>query len=542
MRPGNPKHIHGWKDLTKPGVQIVTPDPFPSGSAKWNVLAAYGAARKSGMSNKQAIQFVTKLFKNVVSQPSSGSNAASAFFAGQGDVLITYESEAYAAFAAGKKGKLVVPKPTMLIQLPMVATKTAPAAAKAFIKYAHAPKQQRIFAANGYRPVVKSVLKRPDLASWRKKYNTGPTFNIHDKLFGGWRKVNKRLVRPGQRPDGRHRAGGRRPHALAASRHLQNGSRAGSAPTDGPARPCPSASISTYLTVIVVLPIAALLWESKKGGRHAFWQIVSSPEAVGALKLTFGAAFVVVLINAVLGTITAWVLVRDDFRGKSLVNSVIDLPFALPTIVAGLTLLALYGPSSPVGIDVAFTRAAIVLALCFVTLPFVIRTVQPVLIELDVEMEEAARSLGAGQFTVFRRIVLPNILPGILSGSVLAFARALGEIGSIVLDRGELPPHRGRFGLHLQRDPGRPVRRSLGRRDRAPGCSLRRAPRRRRPALLRHEVRTCLGGSDCARWRSATCWSSCLRRSRWSSTARSSTGSNRSGRRCPTPTRSTPSR
>jgi sulfate transport system permease protein len=194
--------------------------------------------------------------------------------------------------------------------------------------------------------------------------------------------------------------------------------------------------ISTFLTVIVVLPIAALVWESKRDGAHAFWQTVSNPEAVGALKLTFGAAFVVVLINGVLGTITAWVLVRDDFRGKAIVNAVIDLPFALPTIVAGLTLLTLYGTNSPVGIDVAYTRTAIVLALCFVTLPFVIRTVQPVLIELDVEMEEAARSLGAGQLTVFRRIVLPNILPGILSGSVLAFARALGEIGSVVLVAG----------------------------------------------------------------------------------------------------------
>jgi len=191
VRPGNPLHIHTWKDLTRPGVKVVTPDPFPSGGAKWNVLAAYGQARKAGMSDKKAVGWVTKLFKNVVAQPSSGSNAANAFFSGQGDVLITYESEAYAAFAAGKQGKLVVPKPTMLIQLPMVATKSAPAAAKAFIKYAHAPKQQRIFAQNGYRPVAKSVLKSPDLATWRKKYNTGPTFNISDKLFGGWRKVNK---------------------------------------------------------------------------------------------------------------------------------------------------------------------------------------------------------------------------------------------------------------------------------------------------------------------------------------------------------------
>jgi len=191
VRKGNPKHIHSWTDLTKPGVQVVTPNPFSSGSAKWNVLAAYGAARKSGMGDHKAVQFVTKLFKNVVAQDSSGSNAANTFFSGKGDVLITYESEAYAAFAAGKSGTLVVPKPTMLIELPMVAIKNAPSAAKAFITYAHAPKQQAIFAANGYRPVVKSVLKRPNLASWRKKYNTGPTFNIRDRLFGGWRNVNR---------------------------------------------------------------------------------------------------------------------------------------------------------------------------------------------------------------------------------------------------------------------------------------------------------------------------------------------------------------
>ena len=195
------------------------------------------------------------------------------------------------------------------------------------------------------------------------------------------------------------------------------------------------------MTIVVVLPIAALVWESKKDGAHSFWQVVSSPEAVSALKLTLGTALVVVLINAVLGTVTAWVLVRDNFRARALVNAVIDLPFALPTIVAGITLFALYGPSSPIGINVAHTRTIIVLALCFVTLPFVVRTVQPVLLELDVEMEEAARSLGASQFAVFRRIVLPNLLPGILSGAVLALARALGEIGSVVIVAGNQPFH-----------------------------------------------------------------------------------------------------
>jgi sulfate transport system permease protein len=197
--------------------------------------------------------------------------------------------------------------------------------------------------------------------------------------------------------------------------------------------------VTTFLTVVVVLPIAALVWESKRDGAHAFWQVVSSPEAVAALKLTLGCAVAVALVNAVLGTVTAWVLVRDDFHGKALVNAVIDLPFALPTIVAGLTLLALYGPRSPVGVHVAYTRTAIVLTLCFVTLPFVIRTVQPVLYELDVEMEEAARSLGAGHVAVFRRIVLPNLLPGILSGVVLALARALGEIGAVILIAGNVP-------------------------------------------------------------------------------------------------------
>ena len=145
------------------------------------------------------------------------------------------------------------------------------------------------------------------------------------------------------------------------------------------------------------------------------------------------------LLGAVFGTVTAWVLVRDDFRGKALVNAIVDLPFALPTIVAGLTLLALYGPASPISVNAAYTRASIVLAMLFVTLPFVVRTVQPVLLALDVEMEQAARSLGAGELQVFRRVVFPNVLPGILSGVALAFAKAVGEFGSLVIVSGNLP-------------------------------------------------------------------------------------------------------
>jgi len=190
---------------------------------------------------------------------------------------------------------------------------------------------------------------------------------------------------------------------------------------------------------MVALPLAAVASTSAEGGWSGWWGAVSAPEAVSALRLSVLISIAAALVNAVLGTVTAWVLVRDDFRGKSLVNAVIDLPFALPTIVAGLTLLALYGPKSPVGINVAFTRTAIVLALLFVTLPFVVRTVQPVLLELDRESEEAARSLGAGELRVFSSIVLPNILPGVLSGVALAFARAVGEIGALVLISGNLP-------------------------------------------------------------------------------------------------------
>ena len=191
--------------------------------------------------------------------------------------------------------------------------------------------------------------------------------------------------------------------------------------------------------MIVLLPIAALVWASRQHGLHAFWSVVTDPQAVAALKLSMGAALLVAAVNAVIGTITAWVLVRDDFRGKSIVNALIDLPFALPTIVAGLVLLALYGPQSPVGIDIAFTRTAIVFALLFVTLPFVVRTVQPVLLELDHESEEAARSLGASEGRVFWSIILPNILPGILSGVALAFAKAVGEFGALVIISGNLP-------------------------------------------------------------------------------------------------------
>ena len=178
---------------------------------------------------------------------------------------------------------------------------------------------------------------------------------------------------------------------------------------------------------------------SLDGGAGAFWDAVSSPQAVAAIRFTVIVSLVVAAIDAVMGTLIAWVLVRDEFPGKWLVNGLIDLPFALPTIVAGLVLLALYGPSGPVGINVAYTRVAVALALLFVTLPFVVRAVQPVLMSLEREVEEAAESLGASPWITFRRIVLPALRPAILAGVGLAFGRAVGEFGSIVLISGNLP-------------------------------------------------------------------------------------------------------
>jgi len=194
-----------------------------------------------------------------------------------------------------------------------------------------------------------------------------------------------------------------------------------------------------WLSLIVLLPLAAVVQHSLEGGIAEFWDAVTSRQAVSTLRFTLLISLATAAINAGFGTLIAWVLVRDRFRGKAAVNALIDLPFALPTIVAGLTLLALYGPGSPIGVNVALTKLAVLLALLFVTLPFVIRSVQPVLLELDREMEEAAASLGARPAVIFARVILPSLIPAILSGAALAFARAVGEFGSVVLISGNVP-------------------------------------------------------------------------------------------------------
>lgn len=195
----------------------------------------------------------------------------------------------------------------------------------------------------------------------------------------------------------------------------------------------------TWFSLLVLIPLALIVIQSIDGGWATFRETLTNPQTAAALRLTVTQALIVTAINVVMGTLIAWVLVRDDFPGKRLLEVVIDIPFALPTIVAGLVLLSLYGPDSPLGVNVANTERSVFLALLFVTLPFVVRTVQPVLMELDKDVEEAAASLGASRFTTLRRIILPSLAPAITAGAALSFARGISEYGSLVLLSGNLP-------------------------------------------------------------------------------------------------------
>ena len=205
------------------------------------------------------------------------------------------------------------------------------------------------------------------------------------------------------------------------------------------ARRCGSVSRRSWLSIIVLLPLAAIVWQSAGGGWQAFWEAVTSNAAIESFRVTLTISFAVAVINLFFGLLIAWVLTRDQFPGKRLVDAIIDLPFALPTIVASLVMLALYGPNSPVGIHLQHTKWGVGVALLFVTLPFVVRSVQPVLLELDREVEEAAASLGANNRTIFTLVILPALLPSLLSGAGLAFSRAIGEYGSVVLIGGAVP-------------------------------------------------------------------------------------------------------
>ena len=223
----------------------------------------------------------------------------------------------------------------------------------------------------------------------------------------------------------------------------------GPSPTRRPVRhalgaPSPSALLGrgvgvVYLSLIVLIPLAALLTNAFNGGLGSFWRAITQTEAIDAVRLTLLCALGAALLNAVAGTATAWILVRDRFWGQGILNAIIDLPFALPTVVAGVTFYTLYGPLSPVHVNVTGTWVGITIAIMFVTLPFTVRSVQPVLESLTFNAETAAAPLGASSSHVFRTITLPTLMPSILTGTGLAFARAIGEYGSVVFISNNLP-------------------------------------------------------------------------------------------------------
>jgi hypothetical protein len=376
VRKGNPKQIQTWADVLQAGIDVVTPDAFQLGGAKWNLLAAYGARLKEAASEDAARANLKELLGHVSVQLASAREAMATFVGGKGDVLLAYENEAITAQQAGQPVDYVVPASTMLIENPIAITKSSrnAAAAQAFVDYARGAGGQRLWAQAGYRPVLQAVGN--EFAS---------TFPVPSGLFtigdlGGWSNVDKKFF---DRDNGmvslssRSWAGPVAAASHTAAHQVQwppVGRVASRLPFGG-------GLVSAYVTLVVLIPIAALVAQATGAWEQGAWRAVVNPQTLSALELTVATSLLVTLVNMVVGTATAWVLVRDRFAGRQLLDAAIDLPLALPTIVAGLTLLTLYGPDSPIGLNVAYTRVAITLALLFVSFPFVVRAVQPVLHE-----------------------------------------------------------------------------------------------------------------------------------------------------------------
>ena len=441
-RPGNPKKIADWSDLARPGVAVLYPDPKTSGGARWNINAIYGAGllSKSPDDPEAARALLASIQANVVNMDSSGRQSMATFSRGTGDAVVSYENEIILqGKVRGEAVPYVVPPATLQIEGPAAVVDASVdrhgnrALAEAFLAFMRSPKGQLILVDYGFRPLDRALdvdSRRPPL----------PPRLFTMKALGGWKGAKKVIYAPGGRVgldlhrsvEGRAREGGgamrmRKPNA---------------SPIDLLVR---GATLS-YLGVMVVLPLFVLGVEAAKPGGSAFTKALVDPFAWHALKLTFATAGAMVVVNALMGTATAWVLVRYPFPGKGIVNALIDLPFAVPTVVTGLMLVVLYGPNSTLGVilgryglDVVYQKPGIVLALMFVTYPFVIRSVQPVLLEMDRAEEEAAATLGASGWTTFRRVTLPTLWPAIVTGTALSFSRALGEFGSVVMVAGNRP-------------------------------------------------------------------------------------------------------
>ena len=497
VRKGNPKNIKTWDDLIKPGVEVITPNPFQSGGAQWNIMAAWGAQIDAGKTEAQATQYLKELFKNVPVQDDSARKALQTFTGGKGDVMLAYENEAiFAQQRASPRLRRARPDDPDREPGGGDVDRQEPDGGQGLRDFLYTPAAQAIFLKNGYRPIVKGIPgadKFPtpsglfDITEVRR-LDCGqdqvlrPRQGHHEGRRGQRRSLHRwtdALAEP-------HRVGpsaGEAPGPVATSKPQGHRDRARARhhlPEPARAHPAGRGRL-------------ALAPTSRWSGASGTTYHARTPGRAEAHARRVGV--VVAVINVVMGTLIAWVLVRDNFVGKRVIDALIDLPFALPTIVAGLVLLALYGPHSPLHVNLAYTRAGVVVALLFVTLPFVVRTVQPVLLELDREMEEAAASLGASNLTIFRRIVLPNLCPAIAAGAALSFARAISEFGSTVLISGNLPfKTAGRRGPHLR--PDRERQHHIG------GGHVDGVARGRARGALRDRSPAALGGAP---WLSGSC-------------------------------------
>ena len=357
---------------------------------------------------------------------------------GIGDVLLAWENEAFLALEefGPDKFEIVVPSLSILAEPPVALVDNVVdkhgtrEVAEAYLEYLYSPAGQEIAAKHYYRPVAPEHADPADLERFPEIELITDRRGVR-RLAEGAEPALRRRRRV--RPD-RHAS---RASAVRALRLKQPSVLPGFGLTLG--------FTLSYLGLIVLIPLGALVLNAAAPGPRP-GRSLASPRVLAAFRVSFGTAFAAALVNAVFGLIVAWVLVRYTFPGRRIVDSLVDLPFALPTAVAGIALTALYAGNGwigqflePLGVKVAYTPLGIVVALIFIGLPFVVRTVQPVLQDLDAEVEEAAATLGASRWQTFRRVILPAILPALLTGFALAFARGLGEYGSVIFIAGNMP-------------------------------------------------------------------------------------------------------
>ena len=522
VREGNPENIQGWDDIVKPGVGIITPNPrlVRVGALEHpGRLGARGRQRRHRGGGEGVPQEVLHQRRRA----GSGRDATTAFNSGNGDVLISYENEAILARQNGEKFDYVVPEDTLLIENSGAVLKDADPLATKWLEFVLSEEGQTEFAKTGFRPLDDSI--QVEVEGANDPSNPFPT----PKLCSPSTRTSAAGTTRPRSSSTRRRASCRRSRRKSARNERARAPRSGGPALHRRSRcagPRPAGGLGlgialTWFSLLVLIPLAAVV-ATAVGERWAnFWTTLTNPQTLAAITLTVTQSLLVTALNVVMGTAIAWVLVRDRFWGKSVANVVIDIPFALPTIVAGLVLLALYGSQSPIGVDVANTEKAVFLALAFVTLPFVVRTVQPVLEELEGDVEEAAASLGAGRRRCSggwscRAWCRPSP-PARRCPSRVASA----STGRLSCSAGTCPAHRGRLGpvlTYIENGNAAAVRRRhRAARDRTAGDRAAGPdPEEGRAPWLRHRPSS---GGACGSSSSATCSCSSRGRSRsWSGT------------------------